>query len=112
MLLISAGLEPHIREALISLLKEYTDAFGWSYEDMPGLNPELVKHRLVLYPDAKPMKQELRRLHPKVVLQVKDEVNKFYKVKFIKLVYPKWVANIVPVQKKTKEFVSALTSEI
>lgn len=55
-LLISTGLEPDIRKALISLLKEYMNAFAWSYEDMPGLDPDLVEHCLVLHPDAKPVK--------------------------------------------------------
>ena len=36
-----------------------------------------------------------------MALQVKEEVDKLYKAKFIKVVlYPQWVANIVPVIKK------------
>ena len=36
-----------------------------------------------------------------MALQVKEEVDKLHKVKFIKVVlYPQWVANIVPVIKK------------
>ena len=40
-------------------------------------------------------------MHPKTALQVKEEVDKLHKAKFIKVVlYPQWVANIVPVIKK------------
>jgi hypothetical protein len=31
---------------MIRLLKEYFDCFAWSYNEMPGLNRELVEHRL------------------------------------------------------------------
>lgn len=100
-LLISADLDHGVREALVSLLKGYTDAFTWSYEDMSGLDPELVEHRLVLHLDAKLVKQKLRRMHPQVVLQVKEEIDKLHKDKFIRVVvYPQWVANIVAMQKK------------
>ncbi|CAL8112478.1 unnamed protein product [Prunus armeniaca] len=34
------------RGALISLLKEFRDVFAWSYEEMLGLNPNLVSHTL------------------------------------------------------------------
>ena len=68
---------------------------------MPSLDPALVEHRLSIKPGAKVMKQKFRRLHLKTALQVKEEVDKFHKAKFIKVVlYPQWVANIVPVIKK------------
>ena len=60
-----------------------------------------MEHRLPIKPGAKAVKQKLRRLHPKTALQVKEEVDKLHKAKFIKVVlYPQWVANIVPVIKK------------
>ena len=68
---------------------------------MPDLDPALVEHRLPIKLGAKAVKQKLRRLHPKIALQVKEEVDKLHKAKFIKVVlYPQWVANIVPVIKK------------
>lgn len=40
-------------------------------------------------------------MHPKVALQVKEEIDKLHTAKFIReMVYPQWVANIVPVRKK------------
>ena len=38
---------------MISLLKEFTEVFTWSYEDMPGINPNIVQHRLLTYPGKK-----------------------------------------------------------
>lgn len=39
---IGALLSPLVKEQLISLLKEYVDVFAWSYQDMPGLDTDIV----------------------------------------------------------------------
>ena len=38
------------QEELVSLLRDYQDIFAWSYQDMLGLNLEIVQHRLPLNP--------------------------------------------------------------
>ncbi|RVW85729.1 Transposon Tf2-12 polyprotein [Vitis vinifera] len=53
------------------------------------------------YLDARPVKQKLRRLHPRWSLQVKEEIQKQLSVGFLSVVeYPEWLANVVPVPKK------------
>jgi len=54
---ISESLSLIEKEELIMLIKEYIDVFGWSYEDMPGLDPQVAMHRLNIKPDVKPVKQ-------------------------------------------------------
>ena len=77
------------------------DVFAWSYEDMLGLDPTIVQHHLPILPHAKPVKQKLRRLHPRWSLQVKEEIQKQLSVGFLLVVeYPEWLANVVPVPKK------------
>ncbi|RVW71025.1 Retrovirus-related Pol polyprotein from transposon 297 [Vitis vinifera] len=50
---------------------------------------------------ARPIKQKLRRLHPRWSLQVKEEIQKQLSVGFLSVVeYPEWLANVVPVPKK------------
>ncbi|KAL6340756.1 hypothetical protein AAG906_027911 [Vitis piasezkii] len=89
------------RDRLIHLLRSYLDVFAWSYEDMPGLDPSIVQHHLPTLPHARPVKQKLRRLHPRWSLQVKEEIQKQLSVGFISVVeYPEWLANVVPVPKK------------
>ena len=61
---IRSSLSPDKRSRLIDLLSSYLDVFAWSYEDMPGLDPSIVQHRLPILPHARPVKQKLRRLHP------------------------------------------------
>ncbi|XP_017979868.1 PREDICTED: uncharacterized protein LOC108662797 [Theobroma cacao] len=45
-------------------------------EDMPGLNTDIVVHKLPLSPDCKPIKQKLRRMKPDMLLKIKEEVKK------------------------------------
>ena len=44
------------RDNLVQLLISYLDLFAWSYEDMPGLDPSIVQHRLPLLPHARLVK--------------------------------------------------------
>ncbi|MCR2847795.1 hypothetical protein KN825_14270 [Weizmannia coagulans] len=98
---IGMGLSVTERDGLMTLLRDYLDVFAWSYEDMPGLDPSIVQHRIPVRPGAKPTKQKLRRLQPRWSLQVKDEIQKLLSVGFIRVVqYPEWLANVVPVSKK------------
>ena len=48
-----------VKENLIELLKEFTDVFAWSYQDMPGLDTNIVEHHLPLKPECPPVKQKL-----------------------------------------------------
>ena len=54
---ISESLSLTERKELIILVREYIDVFAWSYEDMPGLDPQVAMHRLNIKPDVKPVKQ-------------------------------------------------------
>ena len=45
---IGSRLCPEVKKGLIDLLREYSDMFVWSYQDMPGLDSEIVEHRLLL----------------------------------------------------------------
>lgn len=37
-------------EERLDLLKEYKDAFAWSYDDMPGLSTDRISKKIPLYP--------------------------------------------------------------
>jgi len=73
---IGASLDASIKERVIELLREFADVFAWSYKDMPGLDPEVVEHRLPLKPECPLVKQKLRRSHPDMALKIKEEVRK------------------------------------
>ena len=55
---MGANLEPSVKERLVQLLNEYVEIFAWSYEDMPGLDTDIVVHRLPTREDCPPIKQK------------------------------------------------------
>ncbi|OMO98613.1 reverse transcriptase [Corchorus capsularis] len=82
-------------------VQEYEDVFAWSYEQMPGLDDNLVTHELYISPSSKPVKQSARVFRPEIELQIKGEIDKLLRVGFIKPIHhPTWLANVVPVKKK------------
>ncbi|XP_031375657.1 uncharacterized protein LOC116190138 [Punica granatum] len=99
---IGTGLDPTQRARMIDFLKEYQEVFAWSYADMPGLDPSIVKHSLPLDTENFPPKrQHLRRQRAGLLLRIKEEVVKQINAGFLEVCnYSEWVANIVPVEKK------------
>nr|XP_034909787.1 uncharacterized protein LOC118045297 [Populus alba] len=86
---------------LSALLHEYSDVFTWSYKDKPGLNTNIVVHKIPLEEGCKPVKQKLRRAHPDTWIKVKAELEKQWNAGFLEVVtYSQWVSNIVVVPKK------------
>ena len=56
---VGTGMTAPIRQGLITLLEEYQDVFALSYQDMPGLDSDIVQHKLPLNPGSSPVKQKL-----------------------------------------------------
>ena len=73
---IGALLSSAVKGSLIELLKEFSDVFAWSYQDMPGLDTNIVEHHLLLKSECLPVKQRLRRTHPDMAIKIKEEVQK------------------------------------
>ena len=73
---IGTTLAPEEKQQLVDLLREYIDVFAWSYQDMPGLNTDIVVHRLPIKEEFKPVQQKLRRMRPEMLLKIREEVKK------------------------------------
>ena len=98
---VGAALQDTVKTRLIELLHEYDDVFAWSYQDMPGLDTDIVTHKLPLKEECPAVKQKLRRTRPDMALKIREEVRKQFDAGFLEVAkYPQWVANIVPVPKK------------
>ncbi|XP_058103459.1 uncharacterized protein LOC131247032 [Magnolia sinica] len=52
---IGSPLKSPLRDKMISLLRMYADVFAWSHEDMPGINPKIIVHRLNVDPSHRPI---------------------------------------------------------
>ncbi|PKI50473.1 hypothetical protein CRG98_029132 [Punica granatum] len=96
------GLNPAQRARMIDFLTEYQEVFAWSYTDMPGLDPSIVKHFLPLNTERFPPKhQHLWHQRADLLLRIKEEVVKQVDARFLEVCnYSEWVANIVSVEKK------------
>ena len=71
------------------LLQEYKDIFAWGYQDMPGLDPNVVIHKWVVPESIKPIKQPQQRFRPELTIQINVEGDKLIKANFIREVqYP------------------------
>ena len=71
------------RTKLIDLLQKYQDVFAWSYQDMPGLDIDIVVHKLPIKPRCKPIRQKLKRMKPEMLLKIKEEAKKQFDAGFI-----------------------------
>ena len=77
------------KDALVALLTEFKEVFAWSYEDMLGLDTDIIQYCIPIYPTIKSVKQKLRRVEPEWTLKIKEEIAKQYSVEFLKVVnYP------------------------
>jgi oligoendopeptidase F len=98
---VGADFSPEKIRIYMDLFKEFHDVFSWSYEEMPGIDPRVIEHEIMTYPDAKPVQHKLHPVNPKKATTIKVEVEKLLKTGFI---YPvqltQWVSNPVPVNKK------------
>ncbi|KAM1879468.1 hypothetical protein ACFX14_041340 [Malus domestica] len=105
MVKIGTTLSPPIRLTLISFLQKNIEVFAWSYEDMPGISPDIICHRLSIDPKTKPMRQKRISYGAERYEAMKEEVEKLKGIGFVcEVNYPTWVANVVLVKKNpTKE---------
>ncbi|CAN6567999.1 unnamed protein product [Malus baccata var. baccata] len=103
---INGLLETNDREKIICLLQEFKDCFAWHYIEMLGLDSTLVEHRMPIKEGYKPVKQTPRRMSNEIEENVKEEIERVVKARFIKPAkYVEWLANIVPILKAITEAV-------
>ena len=89
-----------MKHELIALLKEFKEIITWSYQDMLGLDTEIVVHRILVKSECLLVWQALRRMKSEIILKIK-EVEKQLKASFhTATFYSDWAANIVPMPKK------------
>ena len=49
---------PAVRQALTTFLRSNRDVFTWSHEDLPGIDPSVMVHRLNVSPSFPPIRQK------------------------------------------------------
>ncbi|KAJ9542681.1 hypothetical protein OSB04_029187 [Centaurea solstitialis] len=87
------------------ILLEHSGCFAWSHEDMVGIDPSIISHKLNVDPTFKPIKQKRRKFAPERYKVINDEVDNLLKTGKIREVkYPDCLANVVVVQKKNRKW--------
>ena len=97
---IGTSMKEKTKQDLVQFLREIIDVFAWSHEDMLGINPSVITHRLNVYPSSKPVRQKKRVFTPEKDNAIKEEIQKLTTAQFIREVYYlDWLANVVMVKK-------------
>ena len=92
-------------QALTTFLKDNQDVFAWSHEDMPGIDPSIIVHKLnvsSLFPLVQQKKRVYTQERDKAIA---EEVRKLLEVDFFREVYySDWLANVVMVKKANEKW--------
>jgi hypothetical protein len=93
--IIASDLIDAQEEELLGVLREHKEAIGWTIEDIKGISPSLVMHKIHLEENSKPLREPQRRLNLAMQEVVRVEVIKLLDAGVI---YPisdsKWVSSI------------------
>ncbi|CAM8916931.1 unnamed protein product [Rhodiola kirilowii] len=101
LVIVGATLNEHETSKLLHVLKTNRKALGYSIDDLKGVSPSLCMHRINLEENAKPSRELLRRLNPKLSKVVFKEITKLRDAGIIYSVPDlEWVRPIHVVPKK------------
>ena len=53
---IGTSMKEKVKKDLIQFLRKSVDVFVWSHDDMLGIDPNVITHRLNVYPSSKPVR--------------------------------------------------------
>ena len=111
---IKSQLPQQEKEESVEFLKHNIDVFAWNTYESPGVDPEFICHHyLNVNPLITPKKQLPQRLSKEHAEAVREEVVKLKQAGAIKGVfYPKWLANMVVVKKKSVKWRVCIDSRI
>ncbi|RDX87720.1 hypothetical protein CR513_30764, partial [Mucuna pruriens] len=100
--IIANSLLQEQEDKLLKVLRQHKKAIGWKLSDLPGINPSICMHRILMEEEVKPVRQQQRRLNPTILNVVKKEVSKLLAASII---YPildsQWVSLVQVVPKKS-----------
>ncbi|XP_021609076.1 uncharacterized protein LOC110612606 [Manihot esculenta] len=68
----------------MALIWGHASSFAWKPFDMPGIDPEVMTHKLNILPGAKPVKQKKRVFEKEKQQATREEVEKLEEAEFIR----------------------------
>nr|GFA01426.1 hypothetical protein [Tanacetum cinerariifolium] len=99
--LLKFDLSVEEKTALITILKSHKRAIAWKLSDIKGIDPEFCTHEILMEEDFEPVVQHQRRVNPKILDVIKQEVIKLLEARLIYPIYDSpWVCLVHCVPKK------------
>ncbi|XP_072061995.1 uncharacterized protein [Arachis hypogaea] len=93
---VGEALEGADRAKLIHILRQNADLFAWTPDDMPGINPEVICHKLAIEKTVRPVAQKKRNLGEEKKQAALEETQKLLNVGFIREIrFTTWLSNVV-----------------
>ncbi|XP_015934202.1 uncharacterized protein LOC107460361 [Arachis duranensis] len=90
------------KQNLIETLKCNIDLFAWMPADMPEIDPNFICHKLVVNPNARPIRQKKRNLGAERKSAAIAETQKLLDAGFIREPhFSLWLANVVMIKKSS-----------
>jgi hypothetical protein len=80
---VGSQLSPPIKESLVAFLRDKADVFSWSHEDMTGIDPSVLTHRMNVDLSHQLVKKKGRSFDPVRNLAISEEVEKLLQAGFI-----------------------------
>jgi hypothetical protein len=74
--IIASDLLAAQEEKLLDVLREHKEAIGWTIEDIKGISPSVVMHKIHQEEGTKPSREPQRRLNPSMQEVVRGEIIK------------------------------------
>ncbi|RDX76342.1 hypothetical protein CR513_43670, partial [Mucuna pruriens] len=88
-IIIANNLHQEQEDKLLRVLRQHKKAIGWKLFDFPRINPSICMHRIIME-EAKPIRQQQRRMNLTILDVVKKEVTKLLAAGII---YPTKIVN-------------------
>ncbi|RDX82419.1 Retrovirus-related Pol polyprotein from transposon 17.6, partial [Mucuna pruriens] len=89
-IIITNNLHQEQEDKLLKVPRQHKKAIGWTLSNLPGINPSMCMDRILMEEEAKPIRQQQRRMNLTILDVVKKEVTKLLAVGII---YPSRIAN-------------------
>ncbi|XP_021864795.1 uncharacterized protein [Spinacia oleracea] len=97
---IGTETEVGMRVNLIGLLREHADVFSFSANEVSGIDPNVIVHRLNAYKNVRSVRQKKQNFSIEKMAAIQEEVENLLAADFIEPCdYPEWLANVVMVKK-------------
>jgi hypothetical protein len=70
MVKIGKGTTEKERIEILALIREFKDTFAWNYDDLKAYRGDVIQHTIPLVEGAKPFRQKMRHINPKLASQI------------------------------------------